>query len=98
MPFQKGKTTNPKGRTDGPVREAIAIVLNEPVSKKDKVKKLRRIVEAVAKNAMLGDIQAARELFDRLDGKPTQVVAGDADGGAIKHTVKVEFIDPETEK
>lgn len=77
------------------MREAIQIVLNEPVSKKDKVKKLRRIVEAVAKNAMAGDIQSARELFDRLDGKPTQVVAGDNDGGPISHSVEVTFVKPD---
>lgn len=39
--------------------------------------KLRAIAEALIEKAAEGDIQAIKELGDRLDGKPAQVIASD---------------------
>lgn len=41
--------------------------------------KLRKIAEKLIDMAAEGDMQAIKELGDRLDGKATQVVAGDPD-------------------
>ena len=40
---------------------------------------LRALAETIIDKALEGDIAALRELGDRLDGKPTQVLAGDPD-------------------
>lgn len=39
--------------------------------------RLRRIVEALYDKAEQGDNQAIKEIGDRLDGKPAQIIAGD---------------------
>ena len=38
---------------------------------------LAAIANALVAKAVGGDVQAIREVADRLDGKPTQIVAGD---------------------
>lgn len=40
---------------------------------------LIEIAQALLAKALDGDLQAIREVADRLDGKPTQIVGGDAD-------------------
>ncbi len=39
--------------------------------------RLRKIAEALYAKAEEGDLNAAKEIGDRLDGKPAQVIAGD---------------------
>ena len=39
--------------------------------------RLRKIAEALYSKAEEGDLNAAKEIGDRLDGKPAQVIAGD---------------------
>jgi ribosomal protein L17 len=41
--------------------------------------RMRRIAEKLLTMAELGDVQAMKEIGDRLDGKPKQTVAGDED-------------------
>lgn len=95
MAFEKGNRANPGGRpSERPWRDMLALALNERTGKKKTdPKRLRRVADAVVKAAMSGDMQAAKEIGDRLDGKPTTVVAGDNSGGPIVHTVKVEFVE-----
>src|SRR3954449_12179233 len=51
-----------------PFNDALRIALRgDPL-------RLRRIAEKLAEKAEEGDLAAIRELADRLDGKPTQVV------------------------
>ncbi len=40
---------------------------------------LERIARALVMRAGEGDLAAIREIADRLDGKPTQAIAGEAD-------------------
>ena len=42
-------------------------------------KALRAMADALFQKAAEGDIQAIKEIGDRLDGKPAQVLAGDPD-------------------
>lgn len=46
-------------------------------------KKLRQIADTLIDLAAQGDIQAIKELGDRIDGKPAQAITG-ADGGPIE--------------
>lgn len=41
--------------------------------------RLRRIADRLLDQAEEGNIQAIKEIGDRLDGKPAQVIQGDAD-------------------
>lgn len=76
MAFEKGKSGNPGGRVrDRAFGDMLRIALNE---KDDKgVKKLRRIADKLIVSAMAGNPFAIQQIADRLDGKPTQPIAGD---------------------
>jgi hypothetical protein len=43
-----------------------------------------------------GDLAAQKEFGDRMDGKPAQAVtvAGDDEGGPIRHSLTVGYADP----
>lgn len=53
--------------------------------------RLLEIAEQLIVKAEGGDIQAIREVADRLDGRPNQSVSG-PDGGPIQAKVTVEFV------
>lgn len=67
-----------RGTNEKPWREALQLAANDidPVTKQ---KKLRRVAQALVDAAMAGDVQAAKELGDRLDGKATQPLTGEID-------------------
>ncbi len=54
-------------------RKALSVAVNER-DKATGLKKLRLIANKVVDAAASGDIQAAREIGDRLDGKPAQSI------------------------
>ena len=82
----KGNSNATKGRL---WNEAIRKVLAEG-DKQSLVRVARKLVNA----AEDGDIQAIRELGDRLDGKSTQPISG-PDEGPIHHLVEQVIVDPE---
>ncbi|MGO4316702.1 hypothetical protein [Agrobacterium sp. MCAB5] len=45
--------------------------------------KLRAVAEALVSKAVAGDVQAIKEVADRLDGKVTQEISG-PDGGPVQ--------------
>jgi hypothetical protein len=73
---------NPRGQQrDKPFRDALRM---EIASAGDDHKALRAVAQALLGKAMMGDVQAIKELGDRLDGKPAQAV--EMSGGlAITH-------------
>lgn len=69
MPFQKGKSGNPQGRAvDKPWRDALrkATAQRDPTTKRQYI---QMIAETVRDQALAGDIQHAKEIGDRLDGR-----------------------------
>jgi len=58
------------------MRDALALELHQEVklTTGEKVKKLRLVARTLVDNAIDGDTTAARECFDRMDGKVTQGV------------------------
>ncbi len=75
MPFQKGQSGNPKGRTNGKLfGEALRIRLLEADGLE-----LHKIAEKLIAKANEGDLMAIKEIADRVDGRPAQIIAGDAD-------------------
>ena len=57
----------------------------------DNGKKLRAIADKLAEMAADGDIQAIKEIGDRLDGKPKQAIVG-GDEGDQPLIVRIERI------
>ena len=65
---------NPRGQQrDKIYREALRLELAD-MSEGVDLKKLRQIARAHIEKAASGDMQAIRELADRLDGKPAQIL------------------------
>ena len=71
MAFQKGKSGNPGGRPkDKPWADALRLVVfRDDMEGK---RRLLAIAEKCAESAMNGDMQAIKEIGDRLDGRPAQ--------------------------
>lgn len=70
---QPGNANYRKGRL---FASAIAAALELP-SRADQKKRIDAIAEKLVSMAEEGDLQAIREVADRLDGKPAQTIAGD---------------------
>ena len=81
MPFEPGQSGNPSGKAP---RKIWIAALNRAIAQDDGVK-LRSAAEKLLELAAAGDVPALRELGDRLDGKPAQVIRGPGDGG--EHTI-----------
>ena len=76
----------PRGQQrDKPYREALRMEL---AAAGEDMKRLREIAKVHIEKAAAGDMQAIKELADRLDGRPAQILehAG-ADGGPIERIV-----------
>lgn len=79
MPFQKGQSGNPGGRPKS--AWTFASLLREALEKKsldgDEVK--HAVMNALVDKAVEGDVQAIKEIANRIDGMPVQkqVLAGD---------------------
>ncbi len=57
--------------------------------------KLRKIAEKLVENAMDGDIQAIKEVADRLDGKASQAIIGDEESPvSVVHKGVREIVRP----
>lgn len=84
MPFEPGNQLGKAGRRDKPWREAI----NRAVKRRGEgdLQALDRCADALVAAAIEGDLQAMKEIGDRLDGKPPQqqIINGDEDGGPVK--------------
>ena len=67
MPFVKGFSGNPSGRPKTKVfADALRIAVLESIGDKTK---LRVIAEKLTDQALSGEIQAIKEIADRLDGR-----------------------------
>ena len=85
----KGRS-GPQG--EKPWRQALMLAVNRPDGDQPDRKLLAKIAEQVVKAAAGGDIQAAREIGDRLDGKPAQAIVGDNDADPINVLTKIERV------
>ena len=81
------------GRQEGslkerPFRDALRMAIAEANKAADSHKSLRRIADALLEKAAEGDIQAIREVADRMDGKVPQAVTGEEGGAVVINVVK----------
>lgn len=66
---------------DKPFRDALRLAVKRTGDDKAKGKtKLDRIAAQLVAVAMEGDVQAAKEVADRLDGKVPQAITGEGGG------------------
>ncbi len=78
------------------MRDALMLELHEtipfPVSRGNKktnpIKKLRLVARSLVNEAIKGDIAAVKEINDRIDGKVTQIIAGEGKGGGLRREIK----------
>jgi len=72
---------NPRGQQrDKPFRDALRM---EIASAGEDHKALRAVAVALLGKAMMGDVQAIKELADRLDGKVPQGIGTEGDDGEV---------------
>lgn len=92
MPFGQGA---PKGNRYGARERMFYDTLRRAIAQEDG-KRMRKAAEALLDNAAAGEPWAIRELRDTLDGKPAQVILGDAEN-PVNFVQKVvrEIISPE---
>ena len=54
--------------------------------------KLREVADALVTKAIAGDVQAIKEVADRLDGKVPQAIVGDDEHDAVSLVHRIERI------
>lgn len=69
----------------------LNIAIKEAVKGTDKTK-LRAVADALLDKAIAGDVQAIKEVADRLDGKVPQAVIGDEGEDAIQVVHRIERV------
>jgi len=67
-----------------PKEKSFANMLNIAIKEGDN---LRAVAEALVEKAKSGDVQAIKEIADRLDGKVPQAVVGDNDHDPVRMIV-----------
>jgi hypothetical protein len=87
---------NPTSRgqqRDKPFRDALRL---EIAGAEDNPRSLRKIAAALLDKAVAGDVQAAIQVRDTLDGKPAQAITGDDELDPIRviHEVRRLLVDP----
>jgi hypothetical protein len=77
--FVKGQSGNPNGRNknDKIFRDALLVALKRTDGDATKI---ARLANAIVDKACEGDVPAAREVMDRVDGKVVQALSGDGEG------------------
>lgn len=80
MAGKPGRSGTNKGQ-DRPWKDALLLAVKEATDDDDKTK-LRKLAKKLVEKAMDGDVQALKEIGDRLDGKPRQEVEASGPDGA----------------
>ena len=95
MPFEKGRSGNPGGRrAEKPITDAIRMALSEEHADTGK-KKLRVLAQKLVDEAIDGNVQAMKEVADRMEGKPAQSKELTGDPEAPLQVVSAKPLDPE---
>lgn len=80
---------------DKPFRDALRVAVKRKADDEARGKtKLDKIAHALVEEAVKGDVPAAKEIADRLDGKVPQALVGGGEGdNPIQHVHRVELVD-----
>lgn len=90
---QEGNTNARKGKL---WRDALERALARAVESGDKTieKGLDKVADKVVKNALNGDRHSWKEIADRLDGRPTTVLANDDESPLVPDEIVVRVVRP----
>jgi len=72
--FKPGQSGNPAGRPRDTVTPHLRELVRMRHSEKDGVTYGEMVARSLLTRAIVGDVQAIREVFDRLEGKPRQAI------------------------
>lgn len=74
-----------------PKEKSFANMLNIAIKEANAlgVTKLREVADALVSKAIAGDVQAIKEVADRIDGKVPQAVVGDDEHDAISVVAEI---------
>lgn len=90
MIFQMANTTSRGQQRDKPFRDALRMEIADAGEDR---RSLRAVARALLDKAAEGDVQAIKEVGDRLDGKvPQGIIGGDEDDPAIQTVTKIELV------
>jgi len=64
----------PKGNRNAAKGRILSKALQERLDERDD---LKRVADVLVLKALDGDMSAIKEIFDRIEGKPKQTIAGD---------------------
>lgn len=85
--FQQGNKLAVGGRKEKPFRDALMLAIKEAEAKENQHRALRKIAERLLDEAAAGNVQALKEVADRLDGKVPQGI----EGGDPDRPVRMDF-------
>ena len=88
-----GNRNSGGNKSEKPFRDMLALAIHDAKQEKGK---LRKIADKLVSEAMKGNIQAMKEVADRLDGKAAQslTVGGDSDNPVQIRTIERRIVDP----
>jgi hypothetical protein len=95
--FQQGNKLAVGGRKEKPFRDALMMAIKEAEANANSHRALRRVAERLLDEAAAGNVQALKEVADRLDGKvPQGIIGGDDEDPAVKvqAAVTMTIVDP----
>ena len=83
---------NPGGRPkEKPFRDALRMEIATATAE-DSPRSLRRIARKLLDEASEGDLQAIKEIADRMDGKVPQGIVGDDEGDPVNVLHRIERV------
>jgi hypothetical protein len=95
MPFEPGNQESKKAdhRRAKLFRDAILVELKKADGD---VERIQLVAAKLVEQAVEGNVQAIREIADRIDGKVSTPVVGDDEHPPVKQITRIErvFIDP----
>ena len=91
--WKTGQSGNPNGRSPGNSPAVALRKLLETVDGEGRVR-VDNVARVLYEQAMLGNLEAIKIIFDRVDGKLSQIVEVDATQTVRHVRVSYEFADP----
>ena len=85
------KTPSSGSKSDKLWRDALMRAVKRAADKAGKTKRLDKLADVCVEEGLKGNMQAMTEIGNRLDGRPTQTIAGDSDK---PHELVIRVIDP----
>lgn len=97
MTFQPGQSGNPQGRRKERIwRNALDRAVKRAIDGKVDYLAIDALADSIVAAGLAGDVQALKEIGDRIDGKVPQALIGsdDPDDAPISQSLTIAFVKP----